>query len=145
MKKKLNMILSCVALVALFAVTAFAADRDTPRVEFATSVVTAAETIPAGWIVGTRNGYGYKYLASSTNLVCIGISQNSTVSNETLYARSGIFGLKNNGAVTQAYTGSSAYVATNNTGYTVGISGAGTSIGKFIRIDDEYAWVRLGL
>jgi hypothetical protein len=144
MKRNTKLVLlSCLAL-AVFAGMAFAADRDTPRVEFATSSVTAAEQIDTGWIVGTRSGYGYKYLSSSTNLVVLGISQNGGASNAVIHARSGIFGMKNNGSVTAAYIGGNAYAATNNTGYTVGPTGSGTAVGKIVAVDSDYVWVKLG-
>ena len=139
MNKFIILILSCV-----FVGMSYASERNTPWTQEAYSSVAAAASIDAGTIVGTTGGYGYTFISSSTNLVVLGVAQNSAVSNDTLIVRSGIFGFKNLGNITIANVGSSAYAATNNNGYTVSASGS-AAVGKIIRVDSDYVWIRAGL
>lgn len=142
---RINLVLAVALVAGVFAFAAQAAERNTPRTQVATSVVTAGEAVSAGWIVGGSGGYGYKYVSDSTNLVVLGIAQNSAVSNGVLQVRGdGVYGLKNLGTVTAAHIGLDAYAATNDTGYTVGPSGS-AAVGKIVNVDTDYVWVRLGL
>jgi len=143
--KKCKLITSALALlvIATLAMPTFAAERDTPRIEFPVATLTAGGTITAGYVIGQTGGYGYVYTSTTTNLTVIGIAQNSAVSNETVYVRGGIFGLKNSGTVTASYIGASGYAYTNNTGYTVAPSGL-AKIGTIVAVDSDYVWTRVG-
>ena len=140
----MNKLFTLLLAIICMATVSFAAERNTPYTPEAYSSITSAESIDAGTIVGTTGGYGYTYISTSTNLVVLGIAQNSAVSNGTLIVRSGIFGLKNLGNITTANVGSSAYASTNNNGYTVSASGS-AAVGKIIRVDSDYVWIRAGL
>ena len=143
MKIKLNLILIACALSLSSVLVATARDRNTPRVAFATSAVPAGEQVYTGAIIGQTNGLAYTVRSDSSTLTVIGVAQNAAASNETVLARSGIFGLKNNGTVAVANIGSNAYAATN-TGYTVSSSGT-VAVGKIVTVDSDYVWVRVGL
>ncbi|MGI5868675.1 MAG: hypothetical protein ACOX9C_04415 [Kiritimatiellia bacterium] len=139
--------MALVGALALFAAAcALAAQAiPTPRTDVATSVVTAGEAVEAGRVVGAAGGYGYAYGAGSSNLVVLGIAQNTAASNGVLVVRgSGVYGLRNNGAVTAAHIGRTAYAATNDAGRAVAPSGA-AAVGTIVNVDADHVWVRLGL
>lgn len=140
MRQKLSWIAALLCIAAL-AVTA--AERNTPRIETAACALTAGETVWTGLVIGQLNGYAYRYVSGSTNLTVVGLAQNSVASNGTVRARSGIYGLANDGTVTAAHIGKSAYASTNNTAYTVSASGS-AAVGKIVALDGTYVWVRLG-
>ena len=99
----------------------------------------------AGQVVGATNGYGYARVSELTNsLTTVGVAVNSAVSNGTLMVRSGVFGLKNDGAVTSSHIGLKGYAYTNDTAFTVSSSGV-AEYGVITDVDDNYVWVRIGL
>jgi len=146
-KQNLRLKLSALALLAALGLAAgygLAAERNTPRVETVYSTVKAGARVYAGQVVGAAGGYGYVLTSAATNLMAIGVAQNSAISNGLLIARSGVFGLQNDGTVTAAHIGQSAYAATNDTGYTVSAEGL-ASYGTITAVDSDYVWVRCGL
>lgn len=123
---------------------AFAAERNTPRVDTVFSTLKAGGTVHAGQVVGATNGYGYARVSQLANtLTTVGVAVNSAVSNSTLMVRSGVFGLKNDGGVTSSHIGLKGYAYTNDTGFTVSSSGV-VEYGIITDVDDDYVWVKVG-
>ena len=134
--------ISCILFLAAVSTLAFGAERDTPRTPSPQAILTAGETVYTGLVIGQKNGYAYLYVKDSTNLTVIGVAQNSVASNGLVRVRGGIYGLKNDGTVTAAHIGASAYAATNNA-YAVAASGT-AAVGKICAVDTDYVWVRCG-
>ncbi|NLN03142.1 MAG: hypothetical protein GX174_14760 [Lentisphaerae bacterium] len=119
-----------------------AAERDTPRTPWTEAVLTAAETIRAGEVVGQTGGLAYRYVDGSTNLV-VGVAHNSAASNTPVRVRAGLYGLDNAGDITAAHTAAMAYAGTNNTARTAAASGS-SPIGRIVAVYPRYVWVRIG-